>query len=58
MKTKSMIKTTRQVVMKLLPALYCVVLVALTWTGTYFNAMPTAHALTVKTTPFILVEYF
>ncbi|MEQ9552099.1 MAG: CsbD family protein [Coleofasciculus sp. G3-WIS-01] len=56
MKTKSMIKNTRQVVMKLLPALFCVVLVALTWTGTFFNAMPTAHALTVKTTPFILAD--
>ncbi|MEQ9671989.1 CsbD family protein [Coleofasciculus sp. G2-EDA-02] len=56
MKTKSMIKNTRKVVMKLLPALFSLVLVTLTWTGAFFNATPKAQALTVKTTPFILAD--
>ncbi|MEQ9232647.1 CsbD family protein [Coleofasciculus sp. E2-BRE-01] len=41
---------------KILSVLLSMALVALTWTGTLFNAMPTAQALTVKTTPFIVAD--
>jgi uncharacterized protein YjbJ (UPF0337 family) len=41
---------------KILSVLLSMALVALTWTGTLFNAMPTAQALNVKTTPFILAD--
>lgn len=41
---------------KILSVLLSMAVVALTWTGTVFNAMPTAQALTVKTTPFIVAD--
>jgi len=41
---------------KILSVLLSMALVALTWTGTLFNAMPTAQALTVKTASFIVAD--
>lgn len=41
---------------KMLSVLLSMALVALTWTGTLFNPMPTAQALTVKMTPFIVAD--
>lgn len=41
---------------KVLSVLLSMALVALTWTGTLFNPMPTAQALTVKTTQFIIAD--
>ncbi|MEQ9486440.1 hypothetical protein [Coleofasciculus sp. F4-SAH-05] len=40
----------------MLSVLLSIALVALTWTGTLFNPMPTAQAVTVKTTPFIVAD--
>ncbi len=51
-----MIKNAQQAVNKILPALFSLVLVTLTWTGTFFNATPTAQALTLNTTPLILAD--